>query len=517
MGDTAIYWYNMIDHAPLIKPGGFFDYLKMAVKSVSYNDYNYLPAVIPTIIGSLFGTSRLVFILVIANAYTLTGLVALTKAAERLCGLDNARALQLSALFAFLSIPVITNLTVIGFLDTGGLIFCGLVVFLYARRDSLPHCAMLGFILVALQLFRRWYIFWVISFILLACIHQIYEYLTKNQTLKSLMMRLAAAGLAYLAPMILLLPRLTLDLIQKTDYSNAYSAYWRPVSTDISAGVTYFGLLALLLTVCGAVWLALRKKYLPAALVCHAMLTFALFRLIQGHGQQHYLLYIPAIFITLTAAVHELLTMERLVFKKYKRVLYVFMAAVALGSFITLYTVKRDDVVYKPYYIFPRQSNEPIVRNDMPELLRLGRDLDTLTAEMPGARIGVVASSWRWFFSGYLTGLEHSLNLPMEGRRSYLISNSAVDSRDNKPRYLYDCPYVVVADPVQLHLDADVQTVVTAPHSAFMNGTTIGAAFIKTEHIYHLDNDITVYIFKKYRDVTYEEKAAFETMMPNVR
>jgi hypothetical protein len=161
-------------------------------------------------------------------------------------------------------------------------------------------------------------------------------------------------------------------------------------------------------------------------------------------------------------------------------------------------------------------SYNPFRRNDLPELLRLARDIDRLPRG--DTRVGVVASSIA-FSADQLRLAEYSLNVPMgETRvRDYFAEGSHIDSRDAMPLYLYDCAYIVVASPVQTHIAPENQTVVTAPYAALMDGTTFGAAFRRLPEAYALDGGITVYIFERTRDVTDAERAAFEAAMPGVR
>jgi len=147
--------------------------------------------------------------------------------------------------------------------------------------------------------------------------------------------------------------------------------------------------------------------------------------------------------------------------------------------------------------------------------LRLASDLDKLS-EWGKEGVAVVASSL-FFNSDMIRNAEFSININMRGPlgRPYLWDYSQVDSRDAFPTYLYECDYVVVADPVQIHMTPAEQTFITIPYEEFINGTTIGAAFTQMPQVYQLDLDVKVYVYQKTREITDKERLDFEAKFPN--
>jgi hypothetical protein len=65
--DNAGYWRTAALSALFFSdPAGL---IRRTVESVFTNDYNYLPVIIPAAVMSVFGTSRIAFVLAIVNFY----------------------------------------------------------------------------------------------------------------------------------------------------------------------------------------------------------------------------------------------------------------------------------------------------------------------------------------------------------------------------------------------------------------------------------------------------------------
>jgi hypothetical protein len=384
-----------------------------------------------------------------------------------------------------------------------------------------------------MYLFRRWWLFWAISFCVCAAVAELAACVRKRKTVNFTLSRLAITAAAIVAPLIALRAKVVTDYMSGSSYKTLYSAYSnRGTLTDFSYLVQHYGYLILLASLASTIYFAVKKKrYTPVFLWLHGIITFFVFRMVQAnHGQQHYLLYAPMVYIPLLCGVSELFgavrshadarsaqqTKFRLTARTRRAavivVVIVFAAFVQLRPYVTAPLYARTTAPTA----FTALSYVPNTRDDLSELLRLARDIDALPRG--DKRVGIVASSTQ-FSADQLRLVEYSLNVPMASVRirDYFAEWSHIDSRDAMPLYLYDCAYIVVANPVQTHIAPENQTVVTAPYTALMSGTTLGAAFIRLPNEYKLTNGITVYIFQKNRELTDEEKAAFENLMPNVR
>jgi len=92
-----------------------------------------------------------------------------------------------------------------------------------------------------------------------------------------------------------------------------------------------------------------------------------------------------------------------------------------------------------------------------------------------------------------------------------LVDSSQVDLRDKFRPSTLMARYVVVADPIQLHLGAGGQRVIWIPASEILSSTGIGAAYQKLPQDYLLANNVTANIYEKTRPFTVQEVTDFFT------
>lgn len=497
--DTAGFWTQSIWQSELL-----FDntptFLNRVLISINQSDYNLLPAIPTTIATALFGPSRLIFVLVIMNLYVVTAFYVLTRA---------ARTTRLAAFAAFLCLPLVAVFSAVGFLDAGGLIFCGVALLVYFGKKTSPATfGVTGLLLAGMFLFRRWYIFWVMGFVVCVVIHQLYLLYIKEQKFKQAAQNLILMGGAFFIPLTVFFHMLVAERLVGVNYGQAYVAYWHPLLQDINNFMRWFGVFPLVAVAAFFVLLLLRKKYIVLFLLGQMIVTFVLFRTVQGHFQQHAFLYVPGFFIILALGFQEIFQFVRAKTKpaRLQIILTVAIVLVAAGTHIAPFL--HYGGTGKPFY--PGITLRTPDRQDLAELLRLADHLDQLSGP-EGRIIGVVSSSL--LFNGdVLRNLELSLNLPMAQRRWYLADYSHIDGRDILPTYLYWTSYAVVAYPPQTHMRPEDQTLITITAMEIINGTTLGAAYEQLPISYHLDNDITVYIFRRVRAVSDEEVTAFEAL-----
>lgn len=528
--DTAGFWKTSIVEADLLF-SNIGTFIKHIIVSINTDDYNYLPAAIPALIMKLTNsTSRFVFILTIVNFYALPALYAMCLTASAFVKRYSLKwDGNFPVLFAFLSIPLIMGICSVGFLDVAGLIFCGLALYFYIgnKNNKIPAFGAAGISLFMAYITRRWYLFWIVSFFLCAFGHQCILSAKKKQKLIQSVKNLFVMGLSFFVPLTVFFHKMVVDKLLKADYAGAYSAYKVPIMDDLQGWLIWYGLMAIILAVAFTVLLTIKKRYFALFLSAQAIITFSIFHLIQGHGQQHFLLYTPAVFVILAVGANELWFFAKNKTFKGKKCFANSLAALLLIvagiSHIVPFThyddinpvTARSETSTLPFY--PGLSMRTYKRYDLVELLRLAADLDWLS-EYGNQSIGFLSASM-FFNVDIVKNVEYSLNIPISSGikdRSYLLSYSSIDSRDSIPTYLYECEYVVVTDPVQVYMP-EVQTVVSVPNAEFLNGTTIGAAFERTDSVYSLGDGTSVYIYQKVRTITEDEIAAFESKMPDIR
>ena len=80
-----------------------------------------------------------------------------------------------------------------------------------------------------------------------------------------------------------------------------------------------------------------------------------------------------------------------------------------------------------------------------------------------------------------------------------ILQSSHVDKRDGFPVGLLDATTVLVAEPVQLHLDPADQQVIAIPAESFLDGRNIARAFRRLEQDFTLQGGVRVVVFARTR------------------
>ena len=149
----------------------------------------------------------------------------------------------------------------------------------------------------------------------------------------------------------------------------------------------------------------------------------------------------------------------------------------------------------------------PPQREDIAQLVALRVYVDSLSAEEPRTA-AIISSSFTFNSSIYDTTLR-SVGIPEpESPKTSITYFATVDKRDGFSWNALTADYLIVADPVQYHLGADNQHLVTVLAKPVLEGTGIGTAYERLDVSFHLQDGVTVYIYRRTRDITAEEYRA---------
>ena len=109
-------------------------------------------------IVKIFGESRLAYVLGLVNLYLVTSFAMVYVLAKKV-----SKAPKIAAVISLMICPSMVFLTFNGFVDIGGLLGCLVCFNLYFVKDkdddAIWRYAVIGVLLVALMLWRRWYAF----------------------------------------------------------------------------------------------------------------------------------------------------------------------------------------------------------------------------------------------------------------------------------------------------------------------------------------------------------------------
>lgn len=483
--DNAGYWQSSASLAEIVFANSklFFQNL---TSSIFNSDYNSIPAVIPSMIMALFGSSRLVFTLAILNFYFVPFLAFVYMTTKKIT----------EFLIIVLAFPMAFYLTVIGFLDVGGIFLSVIILytFLFNKRN-LGFDFLNGVVLCLLILFRRWYIFFAIVFLI--CM------IAYSAVLRGVKIKKAAVTfMGFLTSFFIFFQGYFTKRLLGNNYADLYSAYKFTFDTDIKIFLRYFGIVLVLSITVYIIYniISYRKSILPDKkeklinmifLFMCACIMFILFTYIQTHGQQHLLLYVPPLALILFYAVQDV---------KREKIIFSAVSVLCIVSIFLPRIQPQTISQINAYSILPSFSAYPVVREDADSLAELDeyvRGLDGKTA--------VLASSFI-LNADILSKAEASLN-PAKPliKAAHILSLPAVDKRDGKPYGIANADYIVAASPIQTHLAPEDQQVVVIPAMMLMSETSFSSAFEKLDITFKLRDGVEVYIYKRLRANTEEE------------
>ncbi len=465
---------------------------------VQRRDYGLLPAVIPATAMAAFGDHRLVYVLAIVNGYLLAVAIASVAFVRRFAPESGLVGVALP--LALLAQPLVWMPLVRGYLDIGGAALAILALFVYLSRPVTElrwqHIVATAALLVALALFRRWYNFWVVSFLVVAGAEG--AALAFRVGWRALRPAVAVGAVSGILLLSVAFP-FVVNVVMM-DYASAYSSYRDPapfterlaklfdtagwfLPAAIVGGA--LGLLALPGTRRVAVYLGAGA----AVILLHFMRT-------QDFGPHHLYLFLPS-FVLLPAVLLARLRpwLVRLAVGVAAAWGAFSMAAIHVPECESLHAALRPIVPKFPY--------PPLVRNDLDEVKRLLKFLDAQS----GGTI-VVLGSGPDFNQTTILSARRSLRVPVESE-GRLLPAPEVDRVNGFPAGVFEASLVVVADPPQVHLRESEQQTVLIPARELLAGTGIGKSFDRLPEVFQFDHGVRVHVFRRVRPIDPVDFAAF--------
>lgn len=483
-------------------------------QSIRFLDYNLIPALPISLAMLAFGCSRLVYELTVIGVYgSLTVFVFLTTSWK----IGSARESGLcwwivcASVLAPLFFPGLWRPVLLGYLDLGGVGIALLILLLYFRQPAytlkLPTLVSVGILLALLTLFRRWYVFWAVSFIAIVVLDSyctIWSLRTRNwrAVLRVLGMPIVV-GLGAGITILLLAWPMALRVLTR-DYSHIHLA-WKlqeTISGEIWSVVDHFGLVPLALLAASAIGLQLFGTVRRTALLLtiHLALTFLLMRRMQDHSPQHWYLYYPNAMLLVSLCLGQVGTSIRNARQKYAFAGFLLVTGLMVSA--SVYIRGGAGFADRLSVLVPQTRVYPEVREDMPELMRLLHFLARLQRHRPGP-IYVLSSSETLSYTHLRDAYLSLTRTPLAP--GTILWCSEVDRRDGFPRNLLKAQYVLVALPIQYHLRPQDQRVIGIPASSLTTPCNIGNAFRRMPDEFNLRNGVKLLVFEKARAVSTAE------------
>lgn len=478
--DNAGYWTvaRTLAGSPLST-----DLLWQVWESTLTLDYNYLLALPISRLMRVFGGSRTVFLFAISNLYTLPGLWGL-------CVLGKKQ--PRGGLYLTLALPMLIYVGLVGYVDTAA---ASLAIWAYAvytaEGPGKDRGWVAGVLLVLTFLLRRYFFFFAASFGLAALAVKLLFDRRSWEDFLALFTGCAAGSL-------LLTYAFLLDKVLGTDYGDLYSAYDLGLKSDGLLLCRYFGLAVLLIALCSAgvcLFRAQQRRELTFALV-QALSCFGAFVLVQSHGQQHLLMYLPAVAILLLSLLPEKGAPRRGLPALLWSGLIFAVCLFPKEQPASIQDIQKPD-------LFPSFQFYGPVREDIEELLALDQAVNDLSLEEP--HTAVVLSSSFLLNDETLTHLHPSLGLPTPAVETTIQYHGTVDKRDAFNWNTATADYLIIGDPIQTHLGVENQQVMAQLAQAVLDGVGPGTAYAALPESFTLSDGSQVRIYRRERDWAAED------------
>ncbi len=456
-----------------------YEHLVRILESTLTQDYNQLLALPISLVMRFFGGSRTVFLFALSNFYTFPALWGLAAMARE----RKWSGLVLVGLF-----PMLGYTGLVGFVDVAAAALGIWAVVIYTSdRPAVSRGIFSGALLVGSFLLRRYFFFFAASFGVAALVQKLVCERKKWADFAALFGSCAVCSLTFTYQFLL-------DKVLDTNYRDLYSAYDLGLKTDIFLICRYFGLILLIIILLSALYGLRRQEDRPKLVLglVQVAVCFAAFIAVQSHGQQHLLIYLPAVALLAVTALSAAPQFWSAIFAIITAV-NCFIYKVQPVSIASL----RLPALLPSFQFYGPQ------RADIDELLALSDYIDGLSATEPHTAV-VMASSFL-LNSDTLTNLRPSLGLGDPQCRTTIQYHGTVDKRDAFNWNTPTADYMIVGDPVQVHLGEENQRIMTILAYDVLEHTGPGEAYEPLPETFQLSDGVTVRVYQRVRPWSYEE------------
>lgn len=536
--DNVGYWGSSMGIVDLLKISPK-ECIKDIISSILFLDYTNLPACIPAICMSIISKSRITYTISITIFYVLPSIYLLLDICNKLLKKNKNVKLKifLNIFTVLTATPLILSLSFDGYVDIGGLIILLLIIKIYLfklepkeGKKYIFKLITIGILLMTSFFFRRWYVYWILSF-LGACF--IYDLLNIIKIGKKDKEKLKLAiieclkkyiiiGLTMLGVVLITIILYYLKFRNNSienfylykllfyDYSYAYSAYQKGFMHELLNFLNHIGLINIIIAMITFVYLKLRKdenkNKVVNILFLQMIICFILFEKAQSHEVHHLLLYLPALTIINTIGIKELI-------ENRKKISNIIITIFLINIILLFPCFNNSKIITKAKNcgLLMDFNFKPVIREDIEELEEVKEYIESL-CENTTNKVYLNSSSII-LNSSIISNFNRSMNISYTYMPN-LLGISEVDKRDGVPLQILSADIVIVTSPDQIHLSPDDQKMVSYINKIFINKEGICNNFelINTMKL----DDIDIYFYKKNKEFTGEEKEKFHIDAKNV-
>lgn len=499
--------------------------IKKVIYTIFYDEYNYLAAILPSIPMAIFGKNRIVYTLGITVMYYIPFIFLYLIFVNRFLKDIKYKNIWL-AISLIPCMPFLLYLNYMGYVDIGGLNLAILIYLLVKRKKNEKlNYVLVGSLLMLMFFFRRWYMFYILAFLITLFIFDLYDFIKNKENierkklfLEYLKKYLIIGGTMVGIVIITFLLNAILfknDTTFKIDWSNfylikllfvnygeLYSAYSRPLSSDLLAIGTRFGYIIMILSIFSIIISIKNKKNIKQILflTVQTILCFVLFEKTQSHDIHHFLLYVVNIMLIIT---YIFSTSSKLYTKITVSVILLLNLICSIPLLYTNPVVK----ALKKCYIVNSINLEALRRDDLEEFDEIDKEIENLS-ENGTKKIYINASS-NIINDSMIYSYDKTIGRNYD-TKSYILEVSHVDSRDGLPKSIKDADIIMVTDPDQKHMVDQNQKVISYINDIFLNEDDRNSFSNNYELKEQMKiNNVNVYFYKKIDDISDDEYNEF--------
>ncbi len=448
-------------------------------------DFNFLSSLLPALFIKIFGQTRLVYLISLANCYIVSAQIAIYFLAKKI-----GKAPLVTMFLSMLIIPASFYMMIRGFSEISGLfisIICINLYFTNKKEKSILRAVIIGLLLALLVLISNVYLFFSISFATAMVAESI---ILKKKIHKSVISILA---------MVIILLVFFRDYITGRIialYGNGSFDFNFILNTKFL--VRYFGLIFTLLLMGASIYITISKQERKTVFlwlelfICYIMLTAT-----KMHGQLHILLYLPSIIALFVLCVKYI--------EKEKVLIGVVALSLCQSASVFIKREQPQNVEDIKYYSpLPSFSLRAPVRNSSDDVLSLKYMLDNLVGE--GEYLGVLSYS-NSMNADMLNNVELSLNKKQYRRNYIAFTIPCFDNINPDISPLCNANYMLV--PTKFQTIADNQNILVTATESFWRWENIARAY---EELYEYEtyiDGVSYKVFRRVRNVTDTEKRQF--------
>lgn len=510
--DYTAYWDMSVTSATFIKHTPFNMAFSHLIDSINHDSYNIFATYLIFPFLKVLGTSRVAYVLSVLNLFFIPSVFLLSLICKQVTQIVfSSKSLRFDFIFILLLLfpPIITPM-LRGYLDIVGLIPACLILLILLNEDfkeiKILNALMLSFLIIIELFTRRWYAFFIASLcISYGCVYIFRVLISKERGLKVVAKVFSNWLIIGVSTLLILwiFFRPFLQMSGGVDYAYIYSAYrFGTLSNEILSLVWYVGVFASMLIGLG-VYKAFRYWF-PFVLILQSPIQFYLFWRVESFGQQHYYLFMPFIVLFLILGINAIILLHKKLYYPALGVIFMVSFIQFSNSFIQPFFAPSSRFVLSNSILYPNK------RDDVEQIKNLTSYLHSLSGD-----IYVMASSNVTFNDDIL----RHVDMPNTTNAiPNLLPTNNVDLSDGFPYQFMGAKYIVVADPIQLHLGKNNQMVVWFFANNILAQSSFGQNY-KLLKVFSIDKNIKINVYEKEKCFTGEQLEditnSFKNYYPN--